>query len=82
MEKYYITFRSVTYGQKGERALKKEGMDCILCRAPRWMEQKGCGYALVVREPQKAVEILKHSHAAYERVFAVQGNQGRELKGL
>lgn len=43
---YYITFRSVTFAQRGERVLRKAGIRCSLQRTPRWMEAQGCGYAL------------------------------------
>ena len=46
MNVYFITFRSVTYGQQGERLLKGSGVRCGLQRSPRWMEEQGCGYAL------------------------------------
>ena len=49
MRFYFITFRSVTYAQQGERLLKGSGFRCALHRTPRWMEEQGCGYALKVR---------------------------------
>lgn len=45
----YFTFRSITGAQRGERALKKEGLRCTLLRAPKVLSLKGCGYALRVR---------------------------------
>ena len=52
MRYYFITFRSVTYAQQGERLLKGSGFRCVLQRTPRWMEEQGCGYALRVRAPE------------------------------
>ena len=49
MRYYFITFRSVTYAQQGERLLKGSGFRCALQRTPRWMEEQGCGYALKIR---------------------------------
>ena len=46
MKFYYITFRSVTFAQQGERILQKKGIRCTLLRTPKWMEQQGCGYSL------------------------------------
>ena len=37
MKFYYITFRSVTYAQRGEQILHKEGIRCTLLRTPKWM---------------------------------------------
>ena len=38
MRSDYITFRSVTVAQRGERLLRSGGIDCVLQRTPRWME--------------------------------------------
>lgn len=46
MKFYYVTFRSVTHGQRGEKLLKEAGVRCTLLRTPKWMEAKGCGYSL------------------------------------
>lgn len=55
----YITFRSVTLAQRAERLLKSKGIDCMLQRTPRWMEERGCGYCLRVR-PTDVAESLRH----------------------
>lgn len=49
MRYYYITFRSVTFAQRGERVLKNAGMRCGIQRTPKWMEEQGCGYSLKVQ---------------------------------
>ena len=49
MRYYFITFRSVTYAQRGERLLMEQGIRCTVQRTPRWMEEQGCGYALKIR---------------------------------
>ena len=49
MKSYYVTFRSVTHGQRGEKLLRENGIRCNLLRTPRWMEAKGCGYSLRIR---------------------------------
>ncbi|MGM9590548.1 MAG: DUF3343 domain-containing protein [Faecousia sp.] len=46
MKYYYVTFRSVTFAQRGERILEQAGIRCILLRTPKWMEQRGCSYCL------------------------------------
>ena len=46
----FITFRSVTVAQRGEEALRRIGIDCTLQRTPRWMQERGCGYCLRLRE--------------------------------
>ena len=41
MKVYYITFRSVTYAQRGEKVLQKSGVRVALLRTPKWMENQG-----------------------------------------
>ncbi len=48
MKTYYITFRSVTFAQRGEQVLKEAGVRCGILRTPKWMEAQGCGYSLRV----------------------------------
>lgn len=72
MKLYYITFRSVTYAQRGEKTLNSGGFRCALQRTPRWMEEQGCGYALRVwtRDVIPAVELLRTEHIQLRRVYA------------
>ena len=74
MRYYFITFRSVTYAQQGERLLKGSGFRCALHRTPRWMEEQGCGYALKVR----SAEIEPATALLAERQIPC-GRQGRLL---
>lgn len=72
MRSYYITFRSVTLAQRGERTLHRGGVDCTLQRTPRWMEERGCGYCLRLRamDALKAVELLRSGGVSFSKVFA------------
>ena len=49
MKNYYITFRSITYAQRGAQILRRAGIDCILRRTPKQMTKRGCGYSLQLR---------------------------------
>ena len=71
MRYYYITFRSVTYAQQGERLLKGSGFRCVLQRTPRWMEEQGCGYALKIRvsEIEPAMALLAGRQIPIRRVY-------------
>ncbi len=71
MKFYYITFRSVTYAQRGETLLNQKNIRCSLQRTPRWMEEQGCGYCLRVwtREIATAVEVLRESRIPLRRVY-------------
>ena len=76
MKNYFITFRSVTYGQKGERALKRAGINCFLRRTPKMLSQKACGYALQVRfdDITRALELLEREQVQFSKVYAMDGN--------
>lgn len=67
----YITFRSVTFAQRGERVLRQAGVSCQLLRTPRWMEEQGCGYCLIlpVKEVQRAVSLLRGQQVPYRKVY-------------
>jgi hypothetical protein len=80
----YITFRSVTLAQRGERVLKAGGIDCQLQRTPRWMEERGCGYCLRVRPTQVAESLtrLKASHIPYSKVYTRRENGSVEEMDL
>ena len=71
MNVYFITFRSVTFAQRGERTLRHSGIFSQLQRTPRWMEEQGCGYCLVVgaEEIVSAVKILKQSNIQYRKIY-------------
>lgn len=49
MTDHYFTFRSITKAQAGERALGREGLHCVLLRAPKILSANGCGYVLKIR---------------------------------
>ena len=71
MKQCVITFRSVTPAQRGKEILFRQGMDSVLQRTPRWMEQKGCGYCLRVDcgRLSEAVETLRSSGILYRKVY-------------
>ncbi len=71
MKFYYITFRSVTFAQQGEKLLKEQGIRCTLQRTPRWMEAQGCGYCLRVwsEKIDPVVAHLRRSHISMRRVY-------------
>lgn len=71
MKLFYITFRSVTFAQRGESLMKSRGIRCTLQRTPRWMEEQGCGYALRIwtREIGRASELLAREGIPYKRIY-------------
>ena len=71
---YLITFRAVTYAQRGERLLNRAGMRCTLGRTPRWMEEQGCGYSLRVQTDSiaRAVSLLRAEQLPLRKVYLRQ----------
>jgi len=71
MKTYFVTFRSVTFAQRGESVLQKAGIGCNLQRTPRWMEAQGCGYCLrlSVREAAKAVALLRQKQVPMRKIY-------------
>ena len=71
MKRYFVTFRSVTYAQRGESVLKEAGISCILQRTPRWMEAQGCGYCLrlSLHDGARGVELLRQKQVPLRKIY-------------
>ena len=80
MKTEFITFRSVTPAQRGQRVLQKAGIDAALQRTPRWMEERGCGYCLRLRPGDlvRAVELLRRENVAFSKVYGTVGGNLEE----
>ena len=74
MKEWLITFRSITFAQRGERTMRKNGIPCSLQRSPKAISQRGCGYCLRLRDWDaiRAVGILQKEQLAYEKVYVLQ----------
>ena len=72
MKAYFITFRSITLAQRGERILRGGGFECLLQRTPRWMEARGCGYCLRLKsgDLRRVLQLLQQEKVAYSKVYA------------
>ena len=72
----YITFRSVTPAQRGEKILRRTGVECTVHRTPRWMEQQGCGYSLRLRYHDVASSVirLQENNIAYRKIYLQREN--------
>lgn len=70
---WLITFRSVTFAQRGERALRTRGVQCVIQRTPKKLTERGCGYCLRLRasDVPGAVEILRREKLQYEKLYAL-----------
>ena len=83
MKTYFVTFRSVTFAQRGESVLKKAGINCTLQRTPRWMEAQGCGYCLRLNlgDGIKAVELLRQKQVQMRKIYLqTEGGEIREVQ--
>ncbi len=71
MKIYYITFRSVTFAQRGERLFREQGIGCTMQRTPRSMEERGCGYSLRLRTIQlhRAQALLRDAGIPFRRIY-------------
>lgn len=80
MEECYISFRSVTFAQRAEAILKRGGYRCHLRRAPKWMGQRGCSYALGVRRGiiAECVAALQRERAVFSKVYCQYADGRRE----
>lgn len=74
MDSCMITFRSVTPAQRGEGALRKEGIAVTLQRTPRVLAEQGCGYSIRLRCAQlpQATEILRQKGIAYQKTYRLR----------
>ena len=74
MRFYFITFRSVTYAQRGEKLLGANHYRCTLQRTPRWMEEQGCGYCLKlwVEDITPVVLALRSAKVPMRKVYVQQ----------
>lgn len=76
-----VTFRSVTFAQRGESVLRRGGIGCSLQRTPRWMEEQGCGYCLRIRpeDARQAVELLNRMQVPYRKLYTQSPDGVEEL---
>ena len=71
MKSFFITFRSITYAQRGEQVFHTGGFRCRLRRTPRWMEERGCGYGVSVSLPslEEGIRLLKQNQVPWRKVW-------------
>lgn len=84
MEYCFVTLRSLTTAQKAEAILRGNGIYCTLQRAPRWMEEQGCGNGLRVDcdDISEAVILLSRNRIAYKRAYLRRDDGNMEVMEL
>lgn len=72
MRMNFITFRSVTPAQRGQRILQQMGISCSLQRTPKWLEERGCGYCLRLRQEDthQALQLFRQGKLAFSKVYS------------
>ena len=72
MRCFYVTFRSVTFAQRGEQVLEKGGIRCSLQRTPKWMEERGCGYSLRfwTNDLNYVMALLRQERVLFKKLYA------------
>lgn len=78
----FITFRSITPAQRGQRVLASAGIECTLQRTPKQLAQQGCGYCLRLRpgEVVRAVALLREHGLPFSKVYAGYESGPQELE--
>ena len=81
MKRYFVTFRSVTYAQRGESVLRGAGIQCVIQRTPRWMEEQGCGYCIGFhpKDAIRGVQLLRQQQVAFRKIYG-QMESGETLE--
>lgn len=81
MDHLYIGVRSLTYAQKGAKALEREGIFAEPVRLPAELTAGGCAYALRLPKPlwQAAQNILRLAGVESGKLFSRQEGLWQEL---
>ena len=81
---WLITFRSVTYAQRGEKVLRSGKIACRLQRTPKHLTERGCGYCLRLQgtDAPNAVSLLHRERLAYEKIYALKEDGSTEERVL
>ncbi len=71
MRKDFITFRSITPAQRGQRLLRQAGVEALLQRTPSHMRERGCGYCLRLdpADTAKAVAVFEQAGLSYSKIY-------------
>ncbi len=79
-DRWLIAFRSVTFGQKGERVLRSAGVSCTLRKTPKIISSRGCGYCLYIRSTDgpEALRLLQTKQIGYTGIYLLRSNGDME----
>ena len=76
MKSYLITFRSITLAQRAEAVLAENSISCHMRRTPRWMEEKGCGYAVEAKlaDLSQGTNLLRRKGIPFRKGYRLTGD--------
>jgi len=68
---YQLSFRSLTYAQRGARILERAGITATVSKLPKGISTRGCAYGLVVsqRHLGRALSHLENAGLSPENLF-------------
>lgn len=71
---YFINFRSLTYAQRAEHALKRAGISAFLIRTPQKIAKSGCSHSLKVpdRYFSSALRLLREKEFPFLKVYRLE----------
>ena len=81
---WLITFRSITFAQRGERALRNGHISCRMQRTPKHLTERGCSYCLRLQgtDVPGAVEIFRREKLFHEKIYAIKEDGSTEERVL
>jgi len=81
VEHYFILARSVTFAQRMQKLLERNGIRCQIARAPRDMTDLGCAYTVRVAagDLSAALAILRGTALAPVQIFSYRLGRYREV---
>ncbi len=81
MEHDLILARSVTFAQRMQKALERNGIRCQIFRAPRALTDLGCAYAVQISSTELgyALHVLRGVGLPPLQVFRYQAGHYREV---
>ena len=82
MDNVFLTSRSVTYAQRMERALKRNGIFARIERPEQEITERGCAYAVVISETflAEALEVLRYNGLPPVKVVAKELSGYKEIR--
>ena len=79
-----IMFRSLTYAQRGAKALEKSGINASLIKAPLGTSERGCSYCVRISEGKlyRALDVLQGQGIEHGRILKKGGDGEYREVGL